>query len=101
MNADLLTEKEKTHLIKLYKDYGIDFIEIEDYGNLVLKSDVDFEHFAEIHAIAQEIFLRLEFNYAIDIFEKDGKIEFSVRFFGEGIRVKNDSIDLDHWTDTI
>jgi hypothetical protein len=101
MNSHLLTQEERDYFINLYKEYGIKEIGIEDYGTIYF-SDCDIhripgdEHWSLISKM-QEIFFRLEFHFEITMSEINGEVDIDLRISGEGIKIKDGMIDLDHW----
>lgn len=53
----------------------------------------------ELQIKMQEIFFRLEFHFTIAILEINNEITIDLKISGEGIRMKDGRIDLDHWVE--
>ena len=101
MNSHLLTQEERHYFISLYKEYGIKKIGIEDYGPIYF-SDCDIDRIKGdemwlLMSKMQEIFFRLEFHFEITMSEINGEVDIDLRIYGEGIKIKDGMIDIEHW----
>ena len=51
----------------------------------------------KLSEIMQKIFFRLEFHFEITMSEINGEVDIDLRIYGEGIKIKDGMIDIEHW----
>ena len=101
MNSHLLTQEERDYFISLYKESGIKELGIVDYGMVRLESDLAMRlgvnGVNKLSEIMEKILIRLEFHFEIVMSEINGEVDIDLRIYGEGIKIKDGMIDIEHW----